>query len=180
MAETTKTHAQEREYVIPLRRQTMKVPAYRRSGRAVTAIKQFVAKHMKVADRDLDKVKLDVYFNNEVWLRGRANPPSKVKVKATRDGENVIVTFVEMPKRVSFLKAKNDKLHQAASTKSAPTVEAPKTDDKTPDQKTEEKEKEKSVAAAGQAQAKQDAKTAKHVSHTPEKKTQPQRMALQK
>ena len=64
----------EREYIIPLRSEWRKVANYRRTGRAVKAIKKFIAKHMKVPDRDLDKVKLDMYLNNELWFRGRKKP----------------------------------------------------------------------------------------------------------
>ena len=47
----------EREYIIPLRREWQKVANYRRTGRAVKEIKKFIAKHMKVPDRDFSKVK---------------------------------------------------------------------------------------------------------------------------
>lgn len=173
-----KANANEREYVIPLRREYLKVPQYRRAGRAVKAIKKFIAKHMKVADRNVDNVKIDMYFNNEVWMRGKTNPPSKVKVKATRDGDVVRVTFVEVPKRVEFQKAKNERMHLPAA---APAV-APKEDkkeEKTEEQKVEEKEKGAAVAEAGHTAAKQDAKAAKHVTKA-DKAARPQRMALQK
>lgn len=169
----------EREYVIPLRRHILKVPAYRRSAKAIKAIKAFVAKHMKVAERDVDKVKLDVYFNNEVWLRGKTNPPNKVKVKATKEGDIVKVTFVQMPERVKFQKAKNERLHQEAPKQAQTPAAAPKAEEKTADEKIAEKEKEASVAEAAQKQAKADAKAQKHVTK-PETAKQPQRMALQK
>ena len=51
---------EEREYVIPLRKEWRKVANYRRTGRAVKEIKKFIARHMKVPDRDLNKVKLDI------------------------------------------------------------------------------------------------------------------------
>jgi large subunit ribosomal protein L31e len=150
----------ERQYTIPLRRQIMKVPAYRRSGRAVKAIKQFIAKHMKVADRDVDKVKLDVDFNNEVWLRGKTNPPTKVTVKATKQGDLVHVTFVEMPARVKFNKEKNARFHRGAD-KQSPVAEVSKPE-LSNSEKKEEKEKEAAVAESAQKEAKADAKAKKH------------------
>lgn len=172
----------EREYVIPLRKQLLKVPVYRRAGRAVKTIKQFIAKHMKVDERDTNKVKIDVYFNNEVWMRGKTNPPTKVKVKATKEGDIVKVTFVEMPKRVSFLKAQHEKRHKVAE-KVAPTqtqtAEKVSKEERTEDQKKDEKEKEQAVAQQNTEIAKQQKKIEKH-STKPEKAQRPQRMALQK
>src|SRR3989338_2570152 len=77
----------ERIYTIPLRREFLKVPQYRRAGRAAKAVKQFIAKHMKVPERDVDKVKMDIYLNNELWFRGKANPPSRIKVKEKKELE---------------------------------------------------------------------------------------------
>src|SRR3989344_9506839 len=97
----------EREYIIPIRKKSLKVVRYERTGRAIKIIKQFIAKHMKVPDRDVSKVKLDVYLNNEIWFRGRAHPPSKIKVKATKIGDIVKVDFVDIPEHVKFAKAKH-------------------------------------------------------------------------
>ena len=84
----------EREYIIPLRRVWLKAPEYERGRKAIKAIKEFIAKHMKVTDRNLKKVKLDIFLNNEIWFRGKANPPAKVKVKATKINDIVKVEFV--------------------------------------------------------------------------------------
>ncbi|MBI3334705.1 50S ribosomal protein L31e [Candidatus Pacearchaeota archaeon] len=169
----------EREYVIPLRRHWLHVPHYERTGKAVKAIKQFIAKHMKVPDRDVYKVKLDVYFNNELWFKGRASPPHKIKVKARKEGELVHVTFVQEPKQVTFLKAKHGKRHKKAEVPVTP-AEAPKeTVEKTEEQKTEEKEKEQAVAQQSLKEAKQEVKAQKHVTKV-DKAQHPQRMALKK
>src|SRR3989344_9214092 len=140
MAETKKP-ALEREYVIPLRRHWVNVQHYNRTSKAVKAIKEFVAKHMKVVDRDIDKVKLDVYFNNELWFKGRANPPAKIKVKVRKEGELVYVTFAEMPKHVEHLKKKHDKIHKKADKPVEKPVEIKAEEKKTEEQKIEEKEK---------------------------------------
>ena len=52
----------ERVYNVPLRREFMKVPRYRRAKRAVSALKQFIAKHMKA-----EEIKLGEYVNLELW-----------------------------------------------------------------------------------------------------------------
>jgi len=169
----------EREYVIPLRRAWRNVPIYERTGKAVKAIKKFVAKHMKIQDRDISKVKLDVYFNNELWFKGRASPPSKIKVKLRKEGELVHVTFAEIPKYVEHLKKKHEKVHKKAEKPVEKPVEEKKEEVKSEEQKTEEKEKEKSVAEAGLKEAKIQTKVDKHTTKV-DKQQHPQRMALKK
>ncbi len=180
MAEQTKTPGLEREYVIPLRRHWLNVPQYERSGKAIKAIKKFIAKHMKVQDRNVSNVKLDIFFNNELWFRGRASPPSKVKVKATKEGDIVKVTFVEIPEYVKFLKAKLEKRNKKAekSVETAKPQVEQKKEEKTEEQKKDEKEKEKAVEELNIRQADQQAKAQKHITKVKEPKIQ--RMALKK
>lgn len=174
------TKTLEREYVIPLRRYWLRVPEYRRTGKAVKAIKKFIAKHMKVPERDVSKVKLDIYFNNELWFRGRANPPSKVKVKAVKEGDFVKVDFVEIPEHVKFLKTKHSKLYKKAEKKIEPEQkrEGVKPAEKTEAQKKDEKEKEKAVEELNIKHAEAQAKAQKHITKVKEPKIQ--RMALKK
>jgi len=180
-AKTTKL---EREYVIPLRSQWLRVPQYKRTGRAIKAIKKFVAKHMKVPERNVDNVKLDVYMNNELWFRGRRHPPSKVKVKVIKEGDIVKVQLAELPKHVEFLKAKHEKLLKQAEKKEEKKAEPEKAEIKPEEKPAEEKkaeaEKEKAVAAEKELQIKQDIKAEKHTPKLEKQKTHPRRMALQK
>jgi len=173
----------EREYVIPLRREFLKVPIYRRSEKAVKAIKKFIAKHMKVPDRDTDKIKLDMYLNNEIWFRGITNPPSKVKVKARKEGDIVRVDFVEIPAHVKFLKSKHEKRHKKPEAKKEAKAEAKpaetKAEAKTEEQKKDEAEKEKATALLHAKEAKQDANVQKHTTKV-EKSQHPTRQALKK
>ncbi len=167
----------EREFVIPLRREFLKVPYYRRAGRAAKAIKQFIAKHMKVADRDASNVRLDIYLNNEIWCRGRTNPPSKIKVKARREGNIVKVELAEIPQHLKFLKAKHEKLHKAAEKKEErkEEVKEEKTAEDKKEEKTEKKaetEKEKSGEEEQIKEAKMEQKAAKHVSKVKEPEIQ--------
>src|SRR3989344_4794298 len=82
---TQKDPSLEREYIIPLRRAVMKAARYDRSRIALRTIKRFIARHMRVAERDFSKIKLDVNLNNEIWYRGRKSPPAKIKVKAVNE-----------------------------------------------------------------------------------------------
>lgn len=174
-----KTTKLEREYVVPLRRYWIRYPAYMRGGKAIKALKVFIARHMRVEERNLDNVKIDMYLNNEILFRGRKTPPSKVKVKAIKEGNIVKVELAEVPQHVRFLKLKHSKIHQASTKKPEAPKEEKKAEEKTEEQKTEEKEKEKSVAEAGAKQAEQKAKVEKHVTKS-QKAQRPQRMALQK
>ena len=186
----------EREYVIPLRKEWSKVPEYKRTAKSVKAIKEFIAKHMKIPDRDTKKVKLDPYFNNELWFRGRKKPFSKVKVKAVRDGDIIRVDFVEVPEIVKFTKSKLEKRHKKPEKKpvtpAVPSTEEKKDEKKedleekvakvkTEDEKEgegEEKEKAKSVEQANIKIAEKAAKVQKHT--VKGKGPQIQRKALKK
>lgn len=180
------TQSNERDFVIPLRKEWMKVPYYKRARKAVMAIKKFIAKHMKVAERDLNKVKIDKYLNNEIWFRGKSNPPAKLKVKAVKEGDIVRVDFVEMPDFVKFLKAKHSKFHKKTEKPKEKPAEAKPEEQKTEEEKKEkieekkeEIEKEKSVEQQHIKQAKDSMKVQKHVTKA-EKSMRPTRQALKK
>ena len=162
MVETKTTNTLEREYTIPLRKEWTKVPSYKRTSKAVKAIKEFIAKHMKVPNRDLDNVKIDSYLNNEVWNRGGGTPPANVTVKATKKGDIVHVTFVNDPERVKFARERHARRH-VKSDKKATATEVKKEEAKTEEQKKAESEKEKSVAIANEKIAEQQANVQKHV-----------------
>ncbi len=172
----------EREYIIPLRREWLKVPKYERTGRAIKTIKKFIARHMKIPDRELKKVKLDVFFNNELWFRGRKNPPSRIKVKAKKENDIVKLDFVEIPEHIRFIKQKLERRHKEAEKKPEPKPEEKKEEikpeEKPQEKAIEEKEKEKAVAEQRSKEAEQQAKAQKHI--TKKKETSYHRMALKK
>ena len=184
MAEkTTETKTLEREYVIPLRNEWRKVANYRRTGRAIKEIKKFIARHMKVPERDTNKVKLDQWLNQEIWFRGRKKPPAKIKVRAVKEGDIVRVELAELPEFVKFEKAKRERLHKPAEKpkaeekKEAPAVEEKK-EEKTEEEKKDEKEKAQSTADVRAKEAEQQAKSQKHL--TKAKEPSYHRMALKK
>ncbi len=79
----------ERNYIIPLRRETLKAPSYRKAKKAVTAVREFISKHMKSSD-----IKIGKYLNLKIWEHGIKNPPHKVKVTSTKDDKGRV--FVEL------------------------------------------------------------------------------------
>ncbi len=125
----TKEEKLEREYTIPLRRQWSKTQSYKRVPKSIKAIKEFLVRHMKIYDRDLKKVKINQFLNEELWFRGIKNPPSKIKVKATKeknkDGEEIVnVELFELPKELKFKKARQEKQSQKAEEISKKRLEA--------------------------------------------------------
>ena len=87
---------EERIYTIPLRREFMKAPSYRKTKRALKAIKEFLIRHMKA-----EEVKIGRYLNLELWKHGRKNPPPRIKIKAIKDiikikDKDVIVVKAEL------------------------------------------------------------------------------------
>lgn len=182
-----KTEKIEREYVIPLREKCRVVPTYKKANKAVKTIKEFVAKHMKIYDRDLDKIKIDRYLNEFIWVRGIKYPPAKVKVKAIKEGDIVRVELVEMSKNIKFKKAKEEKRElkgkEISEKKKAEKV-TEKVEEKPEENKEEKKneeEKKLSTIEAGKQMEKAAAKQAKHMKGG--KSNQPKhqvRMALEK
>lgn len=152
-----------REYVIPLRRQVMKAQKYRRAKKAVRTIKEFLAKHMKVENRDLNKVKVNIYLNNEVWYRGIKNPPAKIKVKAEKRDGIVYVELAEIPDAVKWKMQKDQKflkVDEKAMKEIAKREAEEKKEEKA--ETEDDKEKEKATVEAGQKEQKLEANQEKH------------------
>jgi len=83
----------ERTYTIPLRKEWLKIPKYKRAKKAVTAVKQFLKKHLKVnreIKRDYTDIKLGRYLNLELWHHGIRNPPSRIKVTVQKDDKGIV------------------------------------------------------------------------------------------
>ena len=174
----------EREYNVPLRKGWLKAPKYKRASKAVKTLKQFLARHMKLYDNDLRKIKIDMILNNEIRFRGMKKPPGKIKIKAKKFDNNIVrVELVNLPEIIKFKKAREDMKKLAISKKveekkvEKVKIEEVKEDKK--DEKTEEvKEKQESAKEESLKFAKEKAKETKHVSK--EKKVRIKRMALNK
>jgi len=184
-----KTEKVEREYIIPLRHRWSIVPRYQRANKAVKAVKEFLVRHMKIRDRDMDKIRIDKYLNEVIWHRGIKNPPSKVKVFAVKEGDIVRVTAVDLPNSIKFKKLREEKIKSKSKEvaekrkeeKKAEIVEAPKTEEETAEKKEEQKENKASVIEAGKEIEKAAAKQMKHEQKQNTKQPKHQRrMTLQK
>ena len=110
----TKTEKVEREYVIPLRYKGRAVPRYKKTPKAIKTIKEFLARHMKIKDRDLGKIKLDKYLNEQMWIRGIKRPPAKIKVKAVKENDVVRVELIDYSTKLKFKKLREERIKKAA------------------------------------------------------------------
>jgi len=177
----------EREYIIPLKVKWERVPRYKRANKAVRTIKEFLARHMKVKDRDLKKIKINKYLNEMLWSRGIKKPPIRIKVKAVKEGEIVLVDAVNINEKLKFKKTREERMEKRFSEEAEKKItrkEAEKPEEKElPEEKKTEEEKEKKAAVveAGIEMEKAAAKQAKHQAkgNAKQPKHQP-RMALQK
>ncbi len=80
---------EERVVTVPLR-DAKKAPSTERADKAMTVLREHLARNFSV---EPDEVRLDSSINEAVWERGRANPPSKLRVRAARfeeAGERVV------------------------------------------------------------------------------------------
>ena len=155
----------EREYIVPLKRGILNVPQYRRAKKAVRVLKEFIAQHMQVRDRDLNKIKIDIYLNNELWFRGIKKPASKIKVKAKKIDGIVYVELADVPEAVGYKMAYAEKQKAKAV---AAKVKSPKTEKKVEDEDkdkdgVDDKLEEKEGAKAG---SEKDAKIEKAAVNT--------------
>ena len=117
--ETSKTIL-ERVYTIPLRRETLKVPNFKKANKAVKAVKQFISRHMKTEDISIGK-----YLNLKIWQHGAKNPPGKVKVNAAKDDKGkVFVEIVGAPKEAK-VEEKKPAMQEERTIKEAEFKEKP-------------------------------------------------------
>jgi len=138
--EETKT-VLERVYNVPLRREYMKAPNWKRTPKAVRALREFIAKHMKSED-----VLLGKYANKFLWKNGIKNPPHHVKVKAVKDEKGrVTVELLELPSSAKREQAAIKENEERKQEKGAKAEEAKKSEKKEDisAEKVEEAKKEK-------------------------------------
>ncbi len=178
--EEKKEEKKWKEFIIPLRRKFKKVARYRKTPRAIKAIKEFLVRHMKVYDRDLKKIKLDKYLNEFVWTRGIRNPPARIKIRAVVDGDFIRAELFELTEKLKFKKSKLEKREKRVESVSKKEPEQEKPEAKTEEEKSEEKEKKAAVVEAGQKIEKDVAKRMKHEAKVSKQPKRQKRMALAK
>ncbi len=172
----------EREYTVPLRNKCANTPQYKRTPKAVKSLKEFLAKHMKVEERDTDKVKLDRYLNEELWFRGIRKPASKIKVKAKKYDSGIVrVELADIPEKVKFGMDRENRLSKKAEKEKPAEKPEEKAEKKeTAEEKEIKEEKKESVEEMGKIEAEMQHKQEKHTKATVKEKPIIQRKALQR
>ncbi|HKL23499.1 MAG TPA: 50S ribosomal protein L31e [Candidatus Nanoarchaeia archaeon] len=180
--EETNNKKLEREYVIPLREKCRPVPRYKKTPKAVKTVKEFLVRHMQIRDKDLNKIKIDRFLNEQLWERGIKKPLHKVKVRVIKEGDIVKVYSVDLPTKINFKKLREEKREKEGKEALEKKKESQKTmmekakdqvksakeekkEDKDNDgvnDKKEEKEKEKAVEEEMEKEEKKEANKEKH------------------
>ena len=175
----------ERTYNVPLRESWLKAPKYRRSKKAVTALKEFIAKHMKS-----DNFKIGKNLNELIWKHGIKNPPHHVNVNMVKYADGLVkVELVGKPVEEVAKKPEAKEEPKKAEEKpaekkeeKAETKPAEKEDDKKEekpaeakkeDKKTQEKPAEKPTPKAESKPAEKKAEEKKPAPKTETKKEEP-------
>jgi large subunit ribosomal protein L31e len=114
-----------RVYTINLGRAWL-TPQHKRTDRVVNMIREFAEKHMKSSD-----VKLEQELNRQVWLRGKTNPPRKVRVKMVKDEDGVVtVSLYEDTAETPVEETKPETTTEAPAAAEQPKPEEPKAEEK--------------------------------------------------
>lgn len=79
----------ERIYTVPLRKAYWTGSRLRRSNRAVRILRQFVERHMKP-----EGIVIQPEVNEKIWARGIQKPPRRVRIRATKNSENLVRVYL--------------------------------------------------------------------------------------
>ena len=81
---------EERYYTIPLAKEYQKSPTWKRSKKAVKAVREFLEQHMK----PIGPVYISQDVNERIWEKGIKNPPRKIRVRVTRSIDGIVRAYV--------------------------------------------------------------------------------------
>ena len=81
---------EEKTYTIPLRSRWLRAAKYRRSKRAIGALREYLQKHLK------QEVRIGKYLNHSIWTQGHKRPPGKVKVRIEEDEKDKTLLTAEL------------------------------------------------------------------------------------
>ena len=148
MAKTTEPKAVlERTYNVPLRREYLKAPRYKRVNRAVSALRSFLQRHMKS-----DDVKIGKYANLKLWENGIRNPPHHLKINAVKYDTGLVVA--------ELVGAPTEEKKPKKAKKAEPKEEAPAAKKKAAKKEAEEEKPAAKKKAVKKEAVKTDEKTA--------------------
>ncbi|MBI4146617.1 50S ribosomal protein L31e [Candidatus Woesearchaeota archaeon] len=149
----------ERTYVVPLRKEWLKAPRYKRAKRAIGALRSFLVRHMKSED-----LCIGTSINLEIWKHGIKNPPGKIKINVLKDDKGVVMAELFGAPKPELKKEEEkksvvQKVAERVTGKSAPKPEAKKEAPKVDKpQATDQQPTDKSQPAAEKKPVKSEAK----------------------
>jgi large subunit ribosomal protein L31e len=79
----------ERIYTVPLRKAYWTGSRLRRANRAVRILQEFVVRHMKP-----EELVIQPEVNEKIWNRGIQKPPRRVRIRATKNSENLVRVYL--------------------------------------------------------------------------------------
>ncbi|MEK6843532.1 MAG: 50S ribosomal protein L31e, partial [Candidatus Micrarchaeota archaeon] len=77
----------ERIYIVSLA-DTYRKPAMQRANYAIKFLKKYLTRHMKAQEGN---VKISLILNNFIRKRGSGRPVKKIKIKATKDKDGIVI-----------------------------------------------------------------------------------------
>jgi large subunit ribosomal protein L31e len=125
----------ERIYVVPLRR-AYETPRTKRSRKAVKILRSFISRHMKAEEMD---VAISEGVNSLIWKRGIQKPPRKIKVRAVKNGEKVVVSLLDEKVKAGEAKEPKPKKEEAKPAEKPKEKEKAEPAKETPPEKKEGK-----------------------------------------
>ena len=82
----------ERTYTVPLRSGFRNAPKYYRTNKAMSTLRAFLVRHMKVSD---DQIKIGQYLNEELWRHGIKNPPPRITITVKKTDDGIVTAELE-------------------------------------------------------------------------------------
>ena len=129
---------ESRTYTVPLRREVLKTPKWRRSEKAISVLRTFLIRHTKT-----NEIKIGNYLNQAIWKRGSKNPPSRVRVDVKKEENHVFVELSDLSKvKKSEKKSETKKSEKKSETKKSEKKSETKKSEKKSETKKSEKKSE--------------------------------------
>jgi len=140
---------ESRQYIVPLRREFLKTPKWRRTKKAMSALRSFIVKHTKTED-----IRISRWVNEAMWARSGKRPPSKIAVKVEKktEGEKdkkrtfIDVELAELPPRAKRIQAQEEKKKKDEEKKSLLKKKDKEVEEEGKPERVEKKVEKKKVA----------------------------------
>jgi large subunit ribosomal protein L31e len=84
--------AVERTYTVPLRPGFRNAPKYYRTNKAMSTLRAFLVRHMKVAE---EHIRIGQHLNAYIWENGIKNPPPRVTIHVKKADDGVVTAELE-------------------------------------------------------------------------------------